>query len=256
MNKLRRVAEVGDGSYQGSPQQPRETINIPVIGAKRRKKKFASKLQPVEVNQGWERVPDTVRYEQKAFMPKTSADYNNYSPADVSGNSIKRYITQDTYDDTAYDLPYSSSPHMYGDVKVQIEAMLMESMEEQVMKEKKELEKKASINAQAWDVELNAWAQKRANSSTQGGLKRIANEQEVASPFGQTDIEKLRTAEMKRHQMYQNMQERNAKIQRKEASQEERRSQYFNQENIISQSAQNKFKNSKLMEKLSQLAEG
>lgn len=252
MSKLRRIAEVGDGSYEQLVQKSLE-ITDPLQSAKERKNKFAS-IQEIKIPEidNWEEIKGSIKADRKPF------DINSFSSYDVSNISVKRVENDIEEEEDAYDPRVASSLHLYGDPIGQLGEMLKESMEEEMQRyEQREMRNMQKIKkAQDWDEEASAWANKRSSSSRRGIMK-TADEETVDSKFGQPDYNLVNKRESQKNQMIENMQQRHRSIKdsRLNVTKEERRSQWENNDNIRSQSVQQKMSNSKLFNKLSQIVE-
>ena len=267
MSKLRRVAEVGDGSYEQTLQRNAAVVEEPLQAAQKRKKRYslAAEKEIPQVNQ-WEQLQNALRVDRKSFSPQSKEEFDaaNYSPYDTSGRSVRRYESDEAEIDDTFDPVTIAGFHMYSDPKAQLEEMLKESMVGQITIEEQKLagELEQYKNAQAWDEEANAWAQKRlANrnggmnsaSDVRGSITKTANENIAASGFGQTDYDAVEDREIKRQEMIERMKASGRDIKRASASKPERKAQWENLENARSKTVQGKMRNSSLLDKLAQL---
>lgn len=267
MSKLRRIAEVGDGSYEQMEQQNASSPNTEssLQAAKRRKKKYvvAGKQQPVvDESQKWQALKGALRVEQKKFDPE---DYSSY---DTSGRSIRRSHTEMVEDETPYDTTTNirSAMHMYSDPMQELKESLKEQAVNDALmkggalaKELRELEK-----TQNWEQEAQLWAQARlkgrngeniSGSDSRGGIVKTAEENVSASRFGQLDIEAAEQREIERQEREENMRQRHRSIKdsRIDVTKEQKIAQWQNDDNIRSQSIQSKMKNSNLFNKLAEI---
>ncbi len=267
MSKLRRIAEVGDGSYEQMVNNNKNVHENAIDAAKRRKKAFASipQNQISSTHNNWEELKGALRVSQKSFDP------NDYSSYDTSGRSVKRYETDnDEYIDS-YDARASSpmSLHMYSDALLDIKESLKESALRDAMKKESEIshEIKQLQKSQQWDQEANAWAQARlrgrndeniSSSNIRGNIVKTANEHTAESRFGQTDYDAMNERDSQKQEMLAAMQQRHRSIKdsRIDITKEQKKSQWENDDNIRSQSINKKtLENSKLFNKLSQIIE-
>jgi len=252
MSKLRRIAEVGDGSYEQLVEKNTRVVD-PLQSAKERKNKFAS-IQEIKIPEidNWEEIKGSIKMDRKPF------DINSFSSYDVSNISVKRVENGIEEEEDSYDPRIASSLHLYGDPMEQLGEMLKESMEEEMKRyEQKEMRNMQKIKkAQDWDEEATAWANKRMSSSRKGIMK-TADEETIDSKFGQPDYDLVNKREAQKNQMIENMQQRHRSIKdsRLNITKEERRSQWENNDNIRSASIQQKMSNSKLFNKLSQIVQ-
>ena len=261
MSKLRRIAEVGDGTYEQMAQKYMEQEE-PVSAAKRRKKKFvaAQKAEPPASENNWEELKAALRVPQKSFDPESFSAY------DVSRRGVRRAEGEEAEDDTPLDMNTLAGFHMFDDPQAALEEMLKESMTGQIAVEEGKMEKeiKNLQASQGWDEESLAWAQARLRgrgdepitaSDSKGRIYKTANETEANSEFGQTDYNKLMAHETAKQQRIENMYQRHRSIKdsRVDVTKEDRQAQWANDENIRSQSVQKKMNKSALLENLEKL---
>lgn len=265
MSKLRRVSEVGDGSYEQMLQKNTQVHEDPIDAANRRKKKFTSVAakQPQPPENNWESLKGALKVAQKPFDPQS------YSSYDTSGRSVRRYESDDDEYDDSYDTRLSApmSLHMYSDTMMDVKESLSASALRDAMQKESQIshEIRQLEQAQQWDSEASAWARARlkgrnneniSSSDMKGGIMKTANENVVASNFGQTDYNAVDDRDLKKHQMIEamNQKHRSIKDSRIDITKEQKQSQWANDDNVRSQSVHNKtMQNSKLFNKLSQL---
>jgi len=267
MGKLRRIAEVGDGTFE-QLMNKQVALENDVVKAERRKKKYVSaqKADPQPDTSMWEQLKGALRVDQRGFSPTDVDDFNEqkYTGYDMHGRSIRRAMDAEPGDESTYDPRTAMGFHMYDDPTAVIEEMLMEDMQGHVMAEEaaKGREVLKMEASQGWDEEANAWAQARLKgrndeaisaSQSRGSIFRTATENVTDSAFGQMNYDNAAAREQRKQEMIEAMKTRHKSISRPTATKEERTSQMFNQETIRSQSVQKKMESSKLMNKLSDL---
>lgn len=265
MSKLRRIAEVGDGSYEQMMQKYASTTEDDTLdSAKRRKKKFASvSEQQIKPKNNWEELKGALRVSQKPF------DADDYSSYDTSGRSVRRYESDDEEYETTFDPKISTAMtmHLYDDYSMEnVKQSLAESAMRDAMRRESAMahETKKLEQAQGWDQEQALWAQARlrgrndevvSSSSMKGQITKTANEQISASRFGQQDYDAMEAREIQLNAMNENMlqKHRSIKDSRIDITHEQKESQWANEENIRSQSIQSKMNNSKLFNNLANI---
>jgi hypothetical protein len=138
--------------------------------------------------------------------------------------------------------------------------MLREAMENRIANEDakaRQLHEKIVKNSE-WEKEKELWAQaKNRNIKSHGGINKTAHENVSDNRFGHLDYDEMEARESQYNQMVENMYQRHKSIKdsRLEISKEQRKSQWENDDNIRSQSIQQKANKSKLFNKLAQLSE-
>lgn len=257
MGKLRRIDEVGDGNFEQIMQKNASIDKSDLQKAKERKKNLslAASKNPPKIKEDWEKISGSLRVEQKSFNPK------DFSPYDTSAKSVRRYASDIKEVDTPFDITTTTSySHLFSDPGSELKAYLKESMERRIaMEEEKErrLRQKMMEN-EDWEREREMWAQaKKRNIKANEGFNKVAHENVVDSKFGKIDYDAIEKREEQYKQMIENMYQKHKSIKdsRLEISKEQRRAQWENEENIRSQSIQQKLSKSMLVNKLAELYE-
>lgn len=257
MGKLRRVAEIGDGTFDQMVNKNSQFEKSDLQKAKERKNNFsvvASKT-PSKIKEDWQKVSGATRVERKSFNPE---DFSSY---DTRNQSIRRYETDEEEYETPFDTTITASyNHMFSDPGSELKEMLREAMENRIANEDakaRQLHEKIVKNSE-WEKEKELWAQaKNRNIKSHGGINKTAHENVSDNRFGHLDYDEMEARESQYNQMVENMYQRHKSIKdsRLEISKEQRKSQWENDDNIRSQSIQQKANKSKLFNKLAQLSE-
>lgn len=257
MGKLRRVAEVGDGTFDQMMNKDSSVNKSDLQKAKERKNNFSvvASKNPPKIKEDWNKVGGATRVEQRTFNPQ---DFSSY---DTRNQSIRRYESDQEEFETPFDTTITASyNHLFSDPGSELKEMLRESMEQRIAAEDnnaKRLHEKIMKNSE-WERENEMWAQaKNRNIKSHGGINKTAHENVSDNRFGHLDYDAMEGRENQYNQMVENMYQRHKSIKdsRLEVSREQRRSQWENDENIRSQSIQQKANKSKLFNKLAQLSE-
>lgn len=264
MSKLRRIAEVGDGTYEQMAQKMASVEENEIDSAKRRKKKYisASRETSIEQKNDWEQLKGALKVSQKSFDPE------NFSSYDTRGQSIRRYESDEEEYEQTFDPRTASniSLHMYADPMDEIREALAKSAMQDAMWQENRLAKETMKleQSQGWDQEQKMWHEARLKgrngenisaSDMKGKLTKISNENVSESRFGQLDYDAMQNRENQLLSMQEKMLTRHKSIKdsRLDVSKEQKRAQWDNNENIRSQSIQTKTNNSQLFNKLAQI---
>lgn len=258
MSKLRRVAEVGDGSFEQMVNNNQPFGKTDLQKAKERKNKFSivASNNTSKIKDDWQKISGATRVEQRSF------NLQDFSSYDANRQSVRRYESDEDEYETPFDPTIVASyNHMFSDPGSELKQMLRESMEQKIADEDykaKRLREKIIENSE-WEREAGLWAEAKLRNpkSLKGGITKTAHENVSDNEFGHLNYENIEMRENQYNQMIENMNQRHKSIRdsRLEVNKNEKKSQWDNLENVRSQSMQQKANKSKLFNKLAQLTE-
>ena len=262
MSKLRRVGEQIGYGYRPS-NEDLARVRMAEMNQRQMQAEQEREMMLAEEQQRRWAISGATRAPRNPFTAQTEEEYEQYSPYDVNRNTVRRMDDATDFDFGHRDLRIAGMPngmHIMDDVSL-LEDILMESIEDRkqrVDSERQQLEASA-MREIAWE---EAQLQKMGlykddgtrlsgDNMTSGRITRTANETDSSSGFGIRDYSSMERARENHQRMLQNTADRKNSIQRKFASNEERRQEMFDRENQRSRTVQDRFAASQTLGNLS-----